>query len=172
MKLVRTAAIHVAHLQDAAALNRRICAAFARCRDDAELRRTHFFAGRYENLYIGLDRVPDAAAVLQRAQECAQRILAHPGPLRLGFWFNAMGPGQATLPHSHDDDDELLSGVYYLRIPPGSGQLVLHEGPVCTRIAPQEGMFVFFPPWLAHEVTPNEGTQERLSMAINVGPAA
>lgn len=162
--------LHV--LDDSEALNRALVAGVARHAEDPDTRRTHFFQGRYENLYIDQARIPELGQVLDAARAVARRLLGLPdsAPLRCGGWFNRMGPGQVTLPHRHDDDDELLSAVYYVRVPPGSGELILHEAPIHARVEPREGMFVFFPPTVLHEVTENRSTGERLSIGINIGP--
>ncbi len=134
-------------------------------------RRSHYFGGRFENIYISRDKIPELGSLLQAAEDCAREILGHLSrPLNVGFWFNEMGPGHATLPHTHDDDDELLSGVYYLRVPQHSGDLILVDGSLRRVIRPKEGMFVFFRPDILHEVTENKSQETRLSLAFNVGP--
>ncbi|HEY9150736.1 MAG TPA: 2OG-Fe(II) oxygenase [Gammaproteobacteria bacterium] len=164
--------LHLHALDDSAALNRALVAGMARHADDPATRKTHFFHGRYENLYIDRARIPELGTVLDVAAVVARRLLGLPdtAPLRCGGWFNRMGPGQVTLPHRHDDDDELLSAVYYVQVPPESGELLLHEPPVHTRVEPREGLFVFFPPTVLHEVTENRSMEERLSIGINIGP--
>ncbi|MHB8745863.1 MAG: hypothetical protein ACYC7I_04945, partial [Gammaproteobacteria bacterium] len=52
------------------ALNAAICAGFAACAEHAS-RRTHCFAGRFENIYIDAARIPALAPLLARAQACA-----------------------------------------------------------------------------------------------------
>jgi hypothetical protein len=89
--------------------------------------------------------------------------------LAVGFWFNEMGPGHRTLPHRHDDDDELASAVYYLQVPEHSGELILRQGSVVTRVPPKAGMFVFFAPHVEHEVGENRSKETRLSIAMNFG---
>jgi hypothetical protein len=157
---------------DGAALNPALCAAFLSCPEYAVLRRSHFFNGRYENIYIAADSLPGISALLAQARDYAAEITGiTPARLRLGFWFNAMRPGDVTLPHAHDDDDELLSAAYYLQVPAHSGDLLIHEGERCERIAPQPGMFVFFAPQRLHEVTRNDSYEMRLSLGINFGLA-
>ncbi len=171
MSLYRHTPIHTAFLPDAADLNARICAGFRRHRDDADVRRNHLLEGRYENIYVGSDRVPELSRVLNHALALAREILDEPAqPLRIGCWFNDMPPGSATLPHTHDDDDELLSATYYLQVPPGSGDLILSDRCARTVITPAEGMFVFFDPAVLHEVTHNTSNAHRLSLGINIGP--
>ena len=89
--------------------------------------------------------------------------------LQAGCWFNHMPPGAVTTLHSHDDDDELLSAVYYVSVPENSGSLVIHQHDEQHVITPVEGKFVFFAPDVAHEVSENLSTRERLSIGINFG---
>jgi len=86
-----------------------------------------------------------------------------------GFWLNEMEPGHVTLAHRHDEDDELLSGVYYIHVAENSGDLMLEQGGVTTRISPQAGMLVLFPPDVLHHVTENLSTETRLSIGMNFG---
>ncbi len=151
-------------------INDVIWSQYQNVRDDPGLRRTHHFAGRYENIYVGEDNIPALRAVLQAAHQGASRCLQRSGiRLSIGFWINEMGPGHVTLPHSHDEDDELVAGVYYVRVPKNSGDLVLTQGAVRTRITPRPGLFVFFAPDHMHEVTENKSDETRLSIGMNFG---
>ena len=91
--------------------------------------------------------------------------------LKAGFWFNAMEAGQLTAPHHHDENDELLSAVYYIRVPENSGDLILHDEDRKIRVQPQPGKLVMFTPDVLHEVTINHSPELRLSVGMNVGPA-
>ena len=134
-------------------------------------RRSHLIRGRYENLYLDPARIPALGAVLDHALACAARILARPAEgLRRGFWLNAMGSGESTSEHIHDENDELLSAVYYVAAPELSGDLVLYDGPLTIRVAPVPGTFLFFPPDLPHAVETNLSPRLRLSLGINFGP--
>jgi len=135
-----------------------------------DLERTHLFGGRYENIYVPLPRVPALGAVLQVAKRAAGQFLDRQLPLAVGFWFNEMGPGHVTLPHRHDEDDELVSGVYYLQVPPDSGDLVLGEGAARQVLRAQAGRLILFPPNVVHEVTRNNSAETRLSIGMNFGP--
>lgn len=171
MALVRTAPLHFGFLDGAEALNREVVEGFERWVDDPRTRRSHRFGGRYENVYIAPERIPALESVLATARRLAAEALGlDQDTLQVGFWFNAMGPGERTLPHSHDEADELLSGVYYVAIPPESGELVIAQPHSRTHVAPRPGMFVFFPPDLVHEVTENRSDARRLSIGLNVGP--
>jgi hypothetical protein len=159
-----------AELDDNAALNDLLWSQFHAVFGTDKVRGTHLFEGRYENLYVDLADVPAVEPVLAAARRLAARRLDRPpGDLAVGFWFNYMQPGQVTLPHSHDDDDELLSGVYYVRVPADAGELVLHLDGERRSIEPQPGRFVFFSPRLVHEVEANRSGDARLSVAMNFG---
>lgn len=163
--------IHIGFLPEAEELNQRILEAYRQLREQDFLRRTHFFGGRYENLYLDRARIPEIGQVLVHAEALAAEILQRPGQsLRCGFWLNDMGPGQLTTEHTHAEDDELLSGVYYVRVPPKSGDLVILDPRVRTRVQPEPGMFVFFAPEVLHAVSENRSGKSRLSIGINFGP--
>jgi hypothetical protein len=164
-------AVRGSTMPDAERINRRVLTAFAALTEDDFSRRTHFFGGRFENLYLDRSRIPELQTVLDRAEVCAQKILGWGRrPLRCGFWLNAQGPGQSTSEHTHEEIDELLSGVYYLQAPEGSGDIVLREGRFTIRVTPQAGMFLFFPPSSSHRVETNRSAELRLSLAFNFGP--
>ena len=136
------------------------------------IRQTHHFAGRFENTYIDEADIPDIATVLEVVKQQAGQLLGIPvDSLKTGFWFNAMEAGQRTTLHHHDENDELLSAVYYIRVPENSGELILHDADKQVSIQPQAGKLVMFAPAVLHEVTAHRGTGLRLSVAMNVGPA-
>lgn len=131
---------------------------------------SHFFNGRFENIYLSRERLPSLEIILQTAVTKAAEILnSASDELKIGFWFNLMKQGDVTTLHTHDDNDELLSGTYYLQTPPQSGELVLLDGAMKHVIKPQEGMFVFFPPEMPHEVTLHQNSMLRLSVGFNIG---
>jgi len=161
---------YVMELADAQAINDAVCSQYQDVRDDPGLQRTHYFEGRYENIYVGKDRIPALKPVLQAACQGAARFLQQAEiNLSVGFWINDMGPGHVTVPHSHDEDDELVSAVYYVKVPENSGDLVLTRGVAVTRITARQGMFVFFAPDVMHEVTENKSGETRLSIGMNFG---
>lgn len=166
--------IHVGFLPEATAINQQISDAYQKLGEQDLLRRSHFFNGRYENLYLERARIPAIGRVMAQAEIFAQNILNLKHELRSGFWMNDMGPGHVTTEHDHDDDDELLSGVYYVHVPENSGDLVVLDKKINTRtlVTPQAGMFVFFAPTILHSVTANLSDERRLSMGMNFGPMA
>ncbi len=133
-------------------------------------RRSHFFGGRHENIYLPQQELPQLKLILQTARQQAALILQRPlETLRIGCWFNLMQQGDVTTAHSHDDDNELLSGTYYIKVPPDSGELVLSLANQRLHIIPQAGRFIFFAPDILHEVTQHNAAQSRLSIGFNVG---
>ena len=141
---------------------------FDALRHDPELRRTHKLHGRYENIYIDFERIPELQPVVNGALVYAKQLLGR-NSIKYGFWFNDMGPGSLTTLHTHEENDELLSGVYYVNAPAYSGRLIIHRRGTPLTIEPKPGMFVFFAPELPHEVGTNQSDQHRLSVAFNFG---
>jgi hypothetical protein len=137
-----------------------------------QVRRTHYFAGRYENLYVDKDYFDGLDYILDQAVQQASTLLnISVQDLKIGFWFNLMRQGDVTLEHRHDDDDELLSGTYYINVPPDSGKLILIVAGTQKTFEPEEGLFVFFDPRIPHAVTEHQDEQLRLSIGFNIGPA-
>jgi len=135
------------------------------------VRQSHHFGGRFENIYMEEADIPDIATVLNVVRQQAGQLLGIPAEsLKAGFWFNAMEAGHRTTLHHHDENDELLSAVYYIRVPENSGDLILHDGDRKVSIQPQEGKLVMFAPAQLHEVTDHLGSGLRLSVGMNVGP--
>jgi hypothetical protein len=135
-------------------------------------RQTHYFAGRFENIYLDAAAIPEITVVLRALRQQAGRLSGIPADkLKVGFWFNAMEAGHVTSLHHHDENDELLSAAYYIRVPENSGNLVLHDAGRQVCIQPQEGKLVMFAPAVLHEVTTHLGSGLRLSIGMNVGPA-
>lgn len=101
------------------------------------------------------------------------------------MWLNRNGPGDLNKLHIHPHS--MLSGVYYVQVPPHSGNIEFLD-PVLARTAtsfpktekrqcnastaefePVEGRLMIFPSWLQHWVQPNQGTGDRVSISFNVG---
>jgi uncharacterized protein (TIGR02466 family) len=100
-----------------------------------------------------------------------------------GCWANINPLGGLNSSHSHPNN--YLSGVYYIRTPPGTGRIVfLDPRPQAQVIFPPvdawskyvgneiavdavEGRFVLFPAWLVHSVPVNRTEAERVSISFN-----
>lgn len=106
-------------------------------------------------------------------------------PLRLQeCWVNIYDRGDGQEIHCHANS--VLSGIYYVATPEGSGQLMFHspmadsmlEPPKremnsmnvpATGLTPQAGTMILFRSWLRHSVMPSTGTDSRISIAFNLG---
>jgi uncharacterized protein (TIGR02466 family) len=100
---------------------------------------------------------------------------------RLESWINMHDRGGFNFEHMHDGS--LLSGAFYLHVPPGSGGLVLRDPRPRTAgaflkagvanaindlyIEPRVGLLVLFPYWLEHHVEPHENDIPRISISFN-----
>ena len=159
-------------LDEAHKLNNRLHDRFITLSGTDRVRQSHHFEGRFENIYADEADIPEIATVLKALKQQAGQWLAVPeDTLKAGFWFNAMEAGHRTALHHHDENDELLSAVYYIRVPGNSGDLILHDADEQVRIHPQAGKLVMFAPGVMHEVTAHQGSGLRLSVGMNVGPA-
>ncbi len=171
--LISNARLHIGFMPNAAEINQQIMNSYMQLLTQDLTRRSHFFGGRYENLYLEREQIPAIAQVLEHAEVYAREILQKRGEkLRSGFWINDMGPMEVTTEHNHDDYDELLSGVYYVQVPPESGELVIVDRHSRTLLTPEAGMFVFFAPDVLHSVNANNSSERRISIGMNFGPLA
>ena len=161
--------VYFAELPNAGDTIAPLVAAFRREKDADDIKRTHMFHGRFENIYIPRPRLPELAPLSDFVLASAALILQR-DTLRHGFWFNEMPPGHKTTLHSHEEDDELLSAVYYLKCSENSGRLILHDEDARIMVTPRPGLLVLFAPDLPHEVEENTGQETRLSIAFNFGP--
>ena len=106
-------------------------------------------------------------------------------PVLGNMWANINPPGGFNRPHLHPNS--LFSGVYWIKAPKKSGNLMLYEprpGAQCTmpnrkegklppelwrevHYKPKAGVAIMFPSWLWHEVKPNESNDTRISVSFN-----
>lgn len=161
------------HISSPLELNKILLSGFLRLQDDASVQKTHLFDGRYENIYLNEKHIPELSVLIKSAIASAEAILELKN-LRVGYWFNYMPPGATTTLHTHDDDDERLSGVYYVHAPENSGNLIIYDdeqGGTSNKIevTPDAGKFVFFKPDARHEVSKNLSAEHRLSIGMNFG---
>ena len=151
-------------------LNNTLFSGFLKNQINKDIHQTHLFEGRYENIYLNEKHIPELTTLIDYAINQAENILKIRG-LRAGYWFNYMPPGSTTTLHTHDDDDELLSAVYYVYVPKDSGNLIIYskDNQEKTEITPSAGEFIFFKPDVKHEVSRNNSSEHRLSIGINFG---
>lgn len=122
-------------------------------------------------------------------QSCAQ-ALGEMGQsdrrFTLQSWINVHDRGGFNFLHLHEGS--LLSGSFYLKVPPGSGALVFRDprpgvihglikgglpnGHADIQLQPSTGLLVLFPCWLEHYVEPHEDDAPRICIAFNANPAA
>ena len=108
------------------------------------------------------------------------------GRVKIGnMWANINPPGGYNKPHVHPNS--LFSGVYYVKTPPNSGQLVCSDPrpgiQTCMpnrkkgeppkhlwrdlHLQPKENRAIVFPAWLWHSVQPNKSNENRISVRFN-----
>jgi hypothetical protein len=138
--------------------------------DSSLLKKTHYFHNRYENLYLKDHDLKDLNQLVEETvAQCAGLLDTNKESLSISYWFNLMNPGHITDWHTHDDLDELISGVIYLNVPEYSGDLVLRMPSEDIVLPPKTGHYVFFSPETPHSVTENKSSQHRLSIGFNIG---
>jgi len=100
------------------------------------------------------------------------------------LWVNLLKPGGTHSGHIHPHS--VISGTFYVAVPPGSGGLKLEDprlplmmaappraehAPEDSRsfvyAAPRPGMVLLWESWLRHEVPPHDGKGDRLSVSFN-----
>ena len=107
-------------------------------------------------------------------------------PVLGNMWANINYPGCFNRPHLHPN--ALFSGVYWIKAPENSGNLMLYdprpgvqmtmpnrkkEGKLPPELwrevhyKPVAGRCIMFPAWLWHEVKPNESNDIRISVSFN-----
>ncbi len=99
-------------------------------------------------------------------------------------WVNSMGQGTYHTMHTHPMC--VLSGVYYVNLPPGSSLFKIEDPRIglmmaapprrssapaveqnYLKIQPKAGEFILFESFMRHEVPPHRGKQRRLSVSFN-----
>jgi uncharacterized protein (TIGR02466 family) len=109
-------------------------------------------------------------------------------PFNLGrSWINMTAPGGYTEPHLHHY--VIAAAVYYMQVPPNSGDLFLYDprggdrywndklingnsGRITHQITAKEGKLVLFPGYLLHSTGVNYSPNMRMSLAININEKA
>ena len=106
-------------------------------------------------------------------------------PVLVNMWANINYLGAYNRPHLHPN--ALFSGVYWIKTPKNSGNLMLYdprpgvhtimpnrkEGKLPNEVwrevhyEPVAGRIIMFPAWLWHEVRPNESNDTRISVSFN-----
>ena len=106
-------------------------------------------------------------------------------PEMTGLWGMINPPGSRNNVHTHPYN--YLSGVYYLKVPQNSGNLVFLEPKPQAEVLsppkikeasihlahsvtwePKENSLIFFPSWLQHEVQYNNSKEDRVILSFNI----
>lgn len=99
----------------------------------------------------------------------------------LQSWINLHDRGGFNFLHLHEGS--LLSGSFYLNVPPGSGDFVFRDprpgvihggvkggvpnGHSDIHLTPSTGLLVLFPCWMEHYVEPHGSDEPRITIAFN-----
>jgi len=121
-------------------------------------------------------RAACAAALAEMGQEKRE--------FELQSWVNLHDRGGFNFLHLHEGS--LLSGSFYLSVPPGSGDFVFRDprpgvihGHVKgafvnahsdIHLTPSTGLLVLFPCWMEHYVETHEADEPRIAIAFNANP--
>jgi uncharacterized protein (TIGR02466 family) len=100
------------------------------------------------------------------------------------LWVNSLKAGGHHAGHIHPHS--ILSGTFYVDVPPGSGEIRFEDprlammmaapvrrddAPETVRpfvsVAPRPGLLLMWESWLRHEVRPGSGRENRLSVSFN-----
>jgi len=110
--------------------------------------------------------------------------IGHDGCHVTGCWVNVNARGTGHRTHAHPNN--FLSGVYYLKVPPGADTINFHDprpqarvirppvtdlagentDQVVVRVRP--GSLLLFPSWLEHSVDRNDSDEPRISVSFNL----
>lgn len=98
------------------------------------------------------------------------------------MWINITNPKGYNIEHNHPNS--FMSGVFYLKVPSNSGNIVFRDPrPIpdwngdsslfyalnCNSfIIPKENMLLLFPSWLYHRVETNNSDERRISISFNI----
>jgi len=125
--------------------------------------------------------------ILFNAKECFKHLELQNNidPELTGLWAIINPPGSRNTVHTHPYN--FLSGVYYLKVPQKSGNLVFLDprpqaeilsAPVNKNASvhlthsvsyePKDNDLIFFPSWLQHEVKINNSNEDRIILSFNI----
>ncbi|HKQ45671.1 MAG TPA: TIGR02466 family protein [Rhizomicrobium sp.] len=100
------------------------------------------------------------------------------------LWINVMNKDAVHTPHIHPHS--VISGTYYVTVPPGSGAIRFEdprlpmmmaappkkprarpENRAFVDVAPRPGLLLLWESWLRHGVEPNRARGQRISVSFN-----
>tara|TARA_B100001996_G_C18648129_1_gene588268 strand:- start:199 stop:801 length:603 start_codon:yes stop_codon:yes gene_type:complete len=146
---------------------------------DLKKNRSHYFNGRWENIYISHDLIPNLEKILFFAGQIGKNIYGKTvvvprkdmGCHSNEYWFNISKPGQSTRWHDHKKEAK-LSGVYYIDVPNNSGNILFRTGESNKKsdweIKSQTGQMILFPAIQKHSVDINRSSRNRISLGFNL----
>ena len=128
---------------------------------------------------------PGFAALRHAIRAACSGALAEMGQGDRAFylqsWINLHDRGGFNFLHMHEGS--LLSGGFYLQVPPGSGAFVFRDprpgvlhgfikggvpnGHADIHLTPSAGLLVLFPCWMEHYVEPHDSDEPRITIAFN-----
>jgi uncharacterized protein (TIGR02466 family) len=145
--------------------------------------------------YASLDDLPARASVFADLEKSIARqvaLFARKSEFDLdgrrlkldSLWINVMEKGAVHTPHIHPHS--VVSGTYYVTVPPGSGAIRFEdprlpmlmaappkkpkarlENRTFVDVAPKAGMLLLWESWLRHGVEPNRSKDKRISVSFN-----
>ena len=144
-----------------------------------------------EDRFVALEQAPTMGVVLEQFIDACRRIIeglkwdvSGKELVLTSFWAHPTWPGERTDAHRHIP--ALLSGVYYVDVPPESGNIVFIDdnphaayqpplfpgaenylGGRSLEIDAKEGTMLIFPSWLDHKVLRNRSDRRRMSLSFN-----
>lgn len=128
---------------------------------------------------------PVFAALRSAVRAACASALAEMGQgereFELQSWANLHDRGGFNFLHLHEGS--LLSGSFYLQVPPGSGEFVFRDprpgvihgyvkggvpnGHADVHLTPSAGLLLLFPCWMEHYVEPHGNDEPRITIAFN-----
>lgn len=128
---------------------------------------------------------PLFAPLRDAVRAACERVLGEMGvrdtPFRLQSWINMHDRGGFNFLHVHEGS--LLSGSFYVKVPPGSGRFVFRDprpgvihgyvkgavpnGYRDIQLTPEPALLVLFPCWMEHFVEPHDSDEPRITIAFN-----
>ncbi|MEM5515532.1 TIGR02466 family protein [Henriciella sp. AS95] len=150
--------------------------------------------------YASLDDLPGRApafgqlakALTKQATQFARELhweLPKKGLSLDAFWINILGEGGNHSGHIHPGS--VISGTYYVSLPPGAGDIRFEDPRLAMMmaapplqdnapealsrfiyIAPQPGDVLMWESWLRHEVMASQTEEPRISISFNFGLAS
>tara|TARA_Y100000592_G_scaffold98072_1_gene170236 strand:- start:402 stop:995 length:594 start_codon:yes stop_codon:yes gene_type:complete len=141
----------------------------------------------HDEIYKDNDFTNVVGDILFNANECFKHLDVKPNyvPEITGLWAMVNCPGSRNNVHTHPYN--YLSGVYYLKVPKKSGNLVFLEPKPQAEVLsppkkenssvytahsvswePKENSLIFFPSWLQHEVLTNNSNDDRVILSFNI----